>query len=868
MSEHINKYHKGSEWRKWDLHFHTPSSYDYEDKSISNQEIIDGLILQNIKVVAITDHHIIDIERIQELQKLGGNKVIILPGIEFLSESRGSDPIHFIGIFPEIGNIQFIWDQIRSKTNIKRIQGEGKKINEVYCDLEETTRLVRDLGGLISIHAGSKTNTIDNITHALPHGIAQKEDIAKNVDFFELGKVEDVVPYKTLVNVHLQKTINKILPLILCSDNHNIKKYNTKQNLWIKGDPGFEGLKQLIYEPEERVSIQANKPEEKTGYQIIDHLEISSGLIFNTKISFNHNLNSIIGGRSSGKSILLGAIAKKVKTPRPIELSDKEYQNFVQSISDSIRVIWKDGKEENNREVEYFEQGYMHKIARDESQLDKIVNDILIQKGKEPVLDEYKRFLTDNSKNIAGLVSDYYSLIQEIEEKEQKARDRGDKKGIEDEITKLKDELQKLAITTIIEVEKEKYEQIRNTINANNNQIQLLAKDIEVIEKLKSESIFNDDLDFQFFALSEAKKVNLSESLNKIKIEADTKWKDEINKLIISCNKEKDELIFINSELEKDNVYIKVQQAYKDNDQLSEFEVKIQMQTDKLFDITTILEKIKNLKIQLSQTKEKIKSGHSSFYNKITELIPKLSDSKDGLEIKAKWKFDSEKYRSILFAGLNLQGFTNQGLANYQFSSFKNFENHQFDLLQKLEKNQLTLKGGSSNQSLSSSLVSTNFFSLNYDIEYEGDDFKKMSDGKKAFVVLKLLLDFNDKDCPILIDQPEDDLDNRAIYNDLVQYLRKKKKLRQIIVATHNPNIVVGADSELVICANQNGQKNLNNSGIKFQYVSGSLEHTFPRIIGKNEILESQGTREHVCEVLEGGNIAFKLREKKYSIKE
>lgn len=850
------------------MHFHTPSSYDYEDKSISNQEIIDGLILQNIKVVAITDHHIIDIERIQELQKLGGNKVIILPGIEFLSESRGSDPIHFIGIFPEIGNIQFIWDQIRSKTNIKRIQGEGKKINEVYCDLEETTRLVRDLGGLISIHAGSKTNTIDNITHALPHGIAQKEDIAKNVDFFELGKVEDVVPYKTLVNVHLQKTINKILPLILCSDNHNIKKYNTKQNLWIKGDPGFEGLKQLIYEPEERVSIQANKPEEKTGYQIIDHLEISSGLIFNTKISFNHNLNSIIGGRSSGKSILLGAIAKKVKTPRPIELSDKEYQNFVQSISDSIRVIWKDGKEENNREVEYFEQGYMHKIARDESQLDKIVNDILIQKGKEPVLDEYKRFLTDNSKNIAGLVSDYYSLIQEIEEKEQKARDRGDKKGIEDEITKLKDELQKLAITTIIEVEKEKYEQIRNTINANNNQIQLLAKDIEVIEKLKSESIFNDDLDFQFFALSEAKKVNLSESLNKIKIEADTKWKDEINKLIISCNKEKDELIFINSELEKDNVYIKVQQAYKDNDQLSEFEVKIQMQTDKLFDITTILEKIKNLKIQLSQTKEKIKSGHSSFYNKITELIPKLSDSKDGLEIKAKWKFDSEKYRSILFAGLNLQGFTNQGLANYQFSSFKNFENHQFDLLQKLEKNQLTLKGGSSNQSLSSSLVSTNFFSLNYDIEYEGDDFKKMSDGKKAFVVLKLLLDFNDKDCPILIDQPEDDLDNRAIYNDLVQYLRKKKKLRQIIVATHNPNIVVGADSELVICANQNGQKNLNNSGIKFQYVSGSLEHTFPRIIGKNEILESQGTREHVCEVLEGGNIAFKLREKKYSIKE
>src|SRR5690606_199090 len=149
------------------------------------------------------------------------------------------------------------------------------------------------------------------------------------------------------------------------------------------------------------------------------------------------------------------------------------------------------------------------------------------------------------------------------------------------------------------------------------------------------------------------------------------------------------------------------------------------------------------------------------------------------------------------------------------------------------------------------------------------DDFKKMSDGKKAFVVLKLLLDFSDKNCPILIDQPEDDLDNRAIYNNLVQYLRNKKKLRQVIVATHNPNIVVGADSELVICANQHGEKNLNSGSKKFQYVTGSLEHTFQRIDKEDEIiLENQGTREHVCEVLEGGNIAFKLREKKYSIKE
>jgi predicted ATPase len=94
---------------------------------------------------------------------------------------------------------------------------------------------------------------------------------------------------------------------------------------------------------------------------------------------------------------------------------------------------------------------------------------------------------------------------------------------------------------------------------------------------------------------------------------------------------------------------------------------------------------------------------------------------------------------------------------------------------------------------------------VTFDLIYENDNFFQMSDGKKAFVVLKLLLDFSNKECPILIDQPEDDLDNRSIYKELVEYLKKKKKERQIIVATHNPNVVVTADSEEVIVANQHG---------------------------------------------------------------
>lgn len=131
------KYSKGSEWRKWDLHFHTPSSYDYENKGITNDDIIETLRRNNIAVVAITDHHFIDIVRIKELQRLAGEEITILPGIEILSDARGREPLHFIGIFPEDSDIEYIWGQLENKTALCRIKGEHK-IN--FQEISRTTQ--------------------------------------------------------------------------------------------------------------------------------------------------------------------------------------------------------------------------------------------------------------------------------------------------------------------------------------------------------------------------------------------------------------------------------------------------------------------------------------------------------------------------------------------------------------------------------------------------------------------------------------------------------------------------------------------------------------------------------------------------------
>lgn len=189
------------------------------------------------------------------------------------------------------------------------------------------------------------------------------------------------------------------------------------------------------------------------------------------------------------------------------------------------------------------------------------------------------------------------------------------------------------------------------------------------------------------------------------------------------------------------------------------------------------------------------------------------------------------------------------------------------DFFKNLLSEKVLLKNGYEALNVVTEFLTHSWYSLDYSLTYQGDNFVNMSEGKQAFVILKLLLDFSDKKCPILIDQPEDSLDNRAIYHELVAYIKRKKKERQIILVTHNSNVVVSADAENVIVANQEGADTPNLGGLKFQYINGALEDTKQRDEKDKYILSSQGIREHICDILEGGRVAFEKREQKYGFR-
>ncbi|MBF0431961.1 MAG: hypothetical protein HQK83_11815, partial [Fibrobacteria bacterium] len=161
------------------------------------------------------------------------------------------------------------------------------------------------------------------------------------------------------------------------------------------------------------------------------------------------------------------------------------------------------------------------------------------------------------------------------------------------------------------------------------------------------------------------------------------------------------------------------------------------------------------------------------------------------------------------------------------------------------------------------------WFEVKYKVKMGNDSIDVMSPGKKALVLLKLLIELAESQCPILIDQPEDDLDNRSVYDELIPFIKKKKKDRQVIVVTHNANVVLGADAEEIIVANQEGN-NVPNKEKRFEYRSGSIENNVP-ILGTNGepekgILNGQGIQQHICDILEGGEQAFELRKHKYHI--
>ncbi|MEG9086798.1 hypothetical protein VCS62_17760, partial [Acinetobacter baumannii] len=251
-------------------------------------------------------------------------------------------------------------------------------------------------------------------------------------------------------------------PCIHGSDAHDLKSLfnpHGERYCWIKAEPSFEGLKQILHEPATRVHIGASRPELKNDYEVIDRIELKNDHVFNQRIYFNQNLTSIIGGRSSGKSTLLQCLAHKLQ-PNALDNKPPHLDNLCKD----LRIIWKDGQEDDTRQIEYFYQGHMYRRSQDEG-IEKIVERLLLQKN-QALFEPFKAQVAETKLNIAKQLSSYFSIRDQIEQKNNFLHTLGNLNDVHAQIKSLTDQINKFQKDDITDDELKTYEDNKNKLHS------------------------------------------------------------------------------------------------------------------------------------------------------------------------------------------------------------------------------------------------------------------------------------------------------------------------------------------------------------------------------------------------------------------
>ncbi len=897
---------RGSKWRKWDLHVHTPCSYLNDQFGDDFDEYVKRLfakaVNEEIAVIGITDYFTIEgykkikqeyLENKEKLEELFENdneligkvkQILLLPNIEFRLNQQNKNS-EFIQIHLLFSN----------KIEISRIESFLSRLPLISTDDLTQTRKYCTPGDLNSLGYDKALINYDNLLQCLKNDFVENEylivgvargygnirpapndgrgaeyakEIDKNSSFF-FGNKDDVDFYLNRIVGRGQYNLPP-KAVVLSSDAHCFEDMFNKY-VWIKADPTFEGLRQIIYEPEDRVRIQKDNPDDDYPKHFFSKIKIKRTKIFeNSEVAFdsielplNPNLVTIIGGRGAGKSLLLDAVAKTLK-----KVENNKRANFVSISNGDFSITFtksdKTSKDlfiqgDNNIDYLHIHQGEVKKIVdpKDDA-LDEEIKQIL-NLPQQPEISYEKSFIN-------RLIDEIFEIRDYLNEKD----DKGNKIHTEEFINKQIKEKESLIknITT-----KENQELIKKYIN-NVSEIKKINTNINILESLEDElkriqedkNAIISDINNK---LSEEEKIPLIsfdsqfKSMKKLKekLNNDKENKNRENIRIIKEFRNKGIKGDITTLLEQTKQYQEqIENLKKQLDTVEKRKSELEQKFQTLSKIADeISEKYKEFKTTIKETWKNLKNGKEYWSEEQKKLLNELL--KD-IEIEVIEKFDANLFYEMIKDNIKLTKFKKTS-EEAQMDRIRNFFriNSENDFIEFLKDNKPI---GDEDKKLKDLLVSEIFVQggekeffknlfINYAKywsvitipKYKNKELYKLSVGMKGTMYLCLKLANDPFMKPFVFDQPEDDLDNDFIVKELVPLFKKIKKYRQVIIVTHNANLVVNADAEQIIVAK-------NNSEL-ISYEAGGLENL--------------QIREHVCEILEGGKDAFKKRENKYGFK-
>lgn len=951
------QYPKGSEWRKWDLHIHSPLSIlNNQYPKLSNgdpdwESFLQKLESLDMATIGITDYFTIEgykaLKGFKEQGRLQ-NIHTILPNVEFRlknivsSRNREEKRLNLHVIFSEdisvtdieehfLHDIPFYYQgdpqnrDERRKLKVSNLEVLGKELMEQHApfremgispleigamqavvDHEEITELLnkdsRFKGRYIMVLAADDWDQIDwnGQAHHLRKSLLQKSDMvfASNANTRQwcLGKN----PYQEGLE-HFIKEFKTLKPCIHGSDAHRIedigrpcaKRGDNNHNCdtdfsfcelrycWIKADPTFEGLKQLLYEPGERVAIQQNDPSPVISNYTITKVGVKGAVIndelsvADTEIELNPFLVAVVGGKGAGKTALVDLIANCYMDRAA--MNDKN--SFVKRIAEyepeiTTSLSLRDGGEFSKKineekfyedaQLIYIAQGELENYIGEKSDLHQRIKDLIFDSPQikntalsfdfdEVIVatEEHETKLSAKNRLIESLESKTNAENSKLIERD-KTRVEADLKDIEKRVKEL-EKVQDKSDTEAAQKRQEKIGVLKTRHEDLTALRETLEKAIELLEERVDE--FNKFVD----AANELmKKLKIEEKFPELSYTPKAKLEKTLGSVKTQIKQAVTEVENEQKELEK------LKRGVKEHAKLLERKRELQTALKAVEKRAKQFEEDKKKFQEAEDERKKLIKGllesviaQKKQYEKIIKTFSdKKADVLSDIDFVADVRFEDETFlgkaegildnRKIEVMGDDKNPPAFDTLIKLAHAIADGSETKADKLVEEIERCNKEFKAKIKNSPVTVGdfydLLYGNYMRVMPVVKYKKTYLEKLSLGQKATVLIKIYLAHGDK--PIIIDSHDDHLDNEFIMDELVRAIRQAKSYRQVILVSNNGNVVINSDAEQIVIANRDDGK--------ITYMSGAIEN--PAI------------RDRALKVLEGGSEAFKKRQQKYRI--
>ncbi|WQT27412.1 ATPase [Helicobacter pylori] len=861
-----NKDHsKGSSWHKWDLHVHTPYTNLNKKYKCSEEEFIQKLCDSKIDCIGLTNYFKSNKEEFELKEKIEKRGIKVFYNLEVRLDYKNNKNkfLDFHIIFSD----EILSDDIkRFLSDMKAtIDGTEKRLADLEKNdfnkavvnfdqllecLEEESLNLRGkylLGFLSRGHGsieceflgkGGRNETIYqkiiNKSHFLIHSSNNQENLKKDREFW--------------------LKCNK--SLLQSSDAHEEEQIG-KRYTWIKAEKTFEGLKQIIYEPETRVSIDKEKPQDPlykidcVGLCFDGEVKITNEkgdtpfcyAGFNETLFFSPNFTCVIGGRGSGKSTLLQLIASAIKNNSFVKgLKHETIQKCIEiqpDTVDSVEYLAQNEVEEFATNVSKFTEAIFNRIGSKLSgklkELEKQITKSIEKFDEQIAYWQEKTKLEEQLKESEKIRKKYQSIVDAYTDKDY--LDKRDKLQAKRKVLIDLKQSKEGFLTFIKELKrvvnfesKENMEE-KNSYDKVYNQLkQDICKKLEEIDADIKNGRFKSD----------EENIEKLESEHQILLQ-------EIGEFL----KEKgvsDESI---GDVRNANYHLA---NIKMN--INDLKYKIEETTNKIegFSYGDIDKNIEEFKDQINEELSKINSAFEEISKNHKEVKPITIEYRLNEDIFEEVFEDFDKLVDKGFNAQRHQSKIKEYLKEIELKNVTGMQHAEF--IEELDS-RIENKKAAFYETMKDILDREIHFQIYrllilkhlrnvekykiFKVRYDKRALNETSFGQKCTAVLVVLLSLGNN--PIIIDEPEAHLDSALIANYLVALIKKQKQKRQIIFATHNANFVLNADAELIIQL-----KNENN-----------------KIVAQSFMIESDAYKEDLLK-LEGGEKAFKDRERKYGI--